>query len=100
MLALTHGDEKGNANSAHKKQPAKFILQDTASASCCSVEERHQSPSLPRRRLGCRSAKLMLALTHGDEKGNANSAHKNTTTKFILQGPATARCCSVEERQQ
>jgi hypothetical protein len=53
---------------------AKFILQGTALSRCCCIAERQQSPSPPRRRLGCRSAKFMLAITHGDEKANANSA--------------------------
>ncbi len=53
---------------------AKFILQGTATARCCSVVERQLSPSLPRPRFGSSSAKLMLALTHADEKANANLA--------------------------
>ncbi len=57
-----------------KQTSAKLVLQDTASAHCCCVAERQQSPSPPRRRLGCRPAKLMLALTHADEKASANSA--------------------------
>ncbi len=53
---------------------AKFILQGTAPAHCCSAAERQQSPSLPRRRLGSCPAKFMSAITHADEKANANSA--------------------------
>jgi hypothetical protein len=73
MLALTHADEKANANSALNKHP-QFILQGSAPARCCCDAERQQSPSLLRRRLGCCSAKLMLVITHADEKANANSA--------------------------
>ncbi len=67
-----HADEKANAHSALKTS-AKFILQGPASARCCSVAKRQQAPSLPRRRLGCHTAKLMLALTHADEN---NKSHK------------------------
>jgi hypothetical protein len=88
MLALMHADKKANANSALKTiRKIHDILQGTASARCCFVAERQQSPSLPRRRLGCRSAKLKLALKHGDEKANANSREfgtKNTTTQKKL----------------
>jgi len=134
MLALTHADEKANANSALKTIRKIHLTRPQRPARCCSVAERQQSPSLPRRRLGCcrckthvgpharrrkskrefstknhpqnssykaqrlhaavllqsgsnrlrslvadlvaRPAKLMLALTHADEKANANSALK------------------------
>jgi hypothetical protein len=52
----------------------KFILQGSASAHCYCEAERQQLPSLHQRQHGCRAAKLMLALTHADEKANANSA--------------------------
>jgi hypothetical protein len=57
-----------------KQTSTKFSLQGLESARCCCVAERQQSPSLPRRQLRCRTAKLMLAITHADEKANANSA--------------------------
>jgi hypothetical protein len=60
-----------------EKTTTKFILQAKATVRCCSVAEHQQWPLLPRRRFGCRPAKLMLALTHGDEKANAISAGKN-----------------------
>jgi hypothetical protein len=60
----------------HKRPSAKSILQGPAPERCCCVAERRQSPSLPRRRFGCCAAKVMLAITHADEKANANSAIK------------------------
>jgi hypothetical protein len=70
--ALKHGDQKAKANFSTQKSTPKFILQGPASARCCSVAERRKSPSLPRRRLGSCSAKLTLALKHGDQKANPN----------------------------
>jgi hypothetical protein len=59
-----------------EKTSTKFILQDTDPVRCCYVAEQRQLPSLPRRRLGCPTAKLMSALTHADEKASANLALK------------------------
>jgi hypothetical protein len=79
MLCKTHVGpharrRKSKREFSTKQTSAKFILQGTAAARCYYVAERQQSPSLPRRQLGCCTAKLMLALTHADEKANANSA--------------------------
>jgi hypothetical protein len=74
----------------NKKTSTKIILQGSESASCCSVAERQQSPSLPRRRLGCRPAKLMLALTHGDQN---YQSHKDQ----FLQSANFARCHALSK---
>ncbi len=71
------------------------ILQGTATSRCCSVAKRRQSPLHPRRQLGCLPAKLMLALTHRNEKANANSGHK-TNHKIRLTRPSDCTllfCC-------
>jgi hypothetical protein len=79
MLCKTHVGpherrRKNKCEFSTEQTSAKFILQGSASARCCCDAERQQSPLLPRRRLGYCPAKLMLAITHANEKANANSA--------------------------
>jgi hypothetical protein len=100
MLALTHGDKKANANSAHEKEPqnssykvqllhAAVLVQSGSNGLCTLV------------------ADLIVALQNScwpscaaTKKQPQIQQIKKTTTKFILQGTASARCCSVAERQQ
>jgi hypothetical protein len=98
MLAIARTPTKKQTRNQHCKKYAKFILQGPATAHCCCVAERKQSPSLPRRRLGYRTAKLVLALKHGDEKANANTALKNIR-KIHLTRPSHCTlllCCRAE----
>jgi hypothetical protein len=74
---------KSRREFSHSKRTTKFILQVPASVRCCSVAERRQSPSLPRRRLGCSSAKLMLALMHRDQNNNINLTMLRVFTRLI-----------------
>jgi hypothetical protein len=85
MLALFHGDEKANANSALVTIRKIHLtrLSVCTLLFCCRAAAIAFAPSSPILLPPC---KTHVGLTHGDEKANANSAlkHNHTLTRFSL----------------